>query len=258
MIKKILKRVPLSRQIYTGLMSLIRYPSYLKAYLAFRTLQNQNNRGLSLRWIDQWPCLLDRTSFTKFDRHYVYHTSWAARVLAQTRPDLHVDISSSLYFVGLLSAFFPIDFYDYRPADLKLSQLTPKHADLTQLPFDNASIRSLSCMHVVEHVGLGRYGDPLDCGGDLKAIAELKRVLAKGGDLLFVVPMGKPKIAFNAHRIYSFEQIRSYFSDLVLKEFYLIPDDSFASQPLLNPSIEIVAKQNYACGCFWFQKASTP
>lgn len=254
MIKKILKRIPLARQAYAGLMSLIRYPFYLKDYLGFRALQNQVDRGFALRWVDQWPCLLDKTQFTKFDRHYVYHTSWAARVLAETRPVSHVDISSSLYFAGIVSAFIPIHFYDYRPADLQLSQLSTKHADLTSLHFETGSISSLSCMHVVEHVGLGRYGDPLNANGDLKAIAELKRVLAPGGDLLFVVPVGKPKVAFNAHRVYSFEQIRSYFSDLVLKEFYLIPDDSAAAHPSMNPSTEIVAEQNYACGCFWFQK----
>jgi hypothetical protein len=36
-------------------------------------------------------------------------------------------------------------------------------------------------MHVVEHIGLGRYGEPMDEQGDLKAIEELKRVLAPGG-----------------------------------------------------------------------------
>jgi SAM-dependent methyltransferase len=247
-----LKRIPLARKAYIGFMSLIRYPFYLKDFFGFKSLENQGDRKFSLRLSDLWPCLLDKTSFTKFDRHYVYHTSWAARVLAKTRPESHVDISSSLYFVGILSAFVPIHFYDYRPADLQLSNLSTKHADLTKLPFDNGSIPSLSCMHVVEHVGLGRYGDPIDCKGDLKAISELKRVLAKDGDLLFVVPVGKPKIAFNAHRVYSFEQIRSYFSDLVLKEFYLIPDSN--CEPLTNPLPDLVANEQYACGCFWFKK----
>lgn len=250
MIKKMLGRIPLARLVYITLLSLIRYPFYIRDYLRFRA---ESRREFSLRWLDQWPCLLDKTSNTKFDRHYVYHTSWAARILAQTSPKVHVDISSSLYFVGIASAFVPIQFYDYRPANLQLSQLTANSADLTSLSFSSGSIPSLSCMHVVEHIGLGRYGDPLDSHGDLKAIAELKRVLAVRGDLLFVIPMGKPKIAFNAHRVYSLEQILSYFSDFQLKEFTLIPDDP-SMPPLLNPSADIVAKQDYACGCFWFQK----
>jgi hypothetical protein len=45
-------------------------------------------------------------------------------------------------------------------------------------------------MHVVEHVGLGRYGDPIDANGDAQAIKELKCVLWPGGVLYFVVPTG--------------------------------------------------------------------
>ena len=39
-------------------------------------------------------------------------------------------------------------------------------------------------MHVVEHIGLGRYGDQVDPDGDLMAMKELERVTAKLGKLL--------------------------------------------------------------------------
>ena len=106
-------------------------------------------------------------------------------------------------------------------------------------------------MHTVEHVGLGRYGDPINPDGDLKAISELKRTLANGGSLLFVVPVGKPKIEFNAHRIYSFEQIINYFKDLKLKEFSIITDNGDFIE---NAKPELVKQQKYGCGCFWFIK----
>lgn len=185
-----------------------------------------------------------------FDRHYIYHTAWAARVLARLRPKKHVDISSLTYFNTLVSAFVPIDFYDYRPVYIGLADLQIKCADLTALPFADSSIPSLSCMHVVEHIGLGRYGDALDSEGDLKAIRELKRVLA--GDLLFVVPVGgQPKVIFNLHRIYSYEQIIGYFKELKLVEFALIPDTGgFIEQA----TKELADGQNYGCGCFWFRK----
>ncbi|MGA2030503.1 MAG: DUF268 domain-containing protein, partial [Verrucomicrobiota bacterium] len=77
----------------------------------------------------------------------------------------------------MVSAFVPVKFYDYRPADLHLDNLACEHADLQALPFADCGIQSISCMHVVEHVGLGRYGDPLDPNGDLKAMNELERVL---------------------------------------------------------------------------------
>ena len=106
-------------------------------------------------------------------------------------------------------------------------------------------------MHTVEHIGLGRYGDELDPKGDLTAIAELKRVLASGGDLLFVTPVGRPKIEFNGQRIYSYEMIVEYFAPFVLKEFSLIPD---AGGFIEGADPALVAQQAYGCGCFWFKK----
>ena len=200
------------------------------------------------------PCLGDAAPITGFDRHYVYHAAWAARVLAQTSPIIHVDISSTLYFCSLVSAFIPVTFYDYRPVELCLSGLSSKHADLTALPFESNSISSLSCMHVVEHIGLGRYGDPIDPDGDLKAMNELSRVLAQDGNLLFVVPIGKPRIVYNGHRIYSYKQILEYFPTLKLHEFALIPDHSEDGGIIQNPNSFLLEKQRYACGCFWFRK----
>ena len=165
-----------------------------------------------------------------------------------------MDISSTLAFCSIVSAFVPVKFYDYRPARLLLSDLTSERADLLALPFADRSIASLSCLHTVEHVGLGRYGDPLDPDGDLKAMAELTRVLAPGGDLLFVVPTGRPRLVFNAHRIYSFEQVRSAFSELTLHEFSLIPDAAQTRGMILNATKEEADRQNYGCGCYWFRR----
>lgn len=222
-------------------------PFLLLDYLKFR----KRNKRFSLNFFDVYPCIKDKTIKTNFDAHYVYHTSWAARKVKEINPKKHTDISSSLYFSGIVSAFIPVDFYDYRPADIKLSGLVSKHADLTRLQFSDNSISSLSCMHTVEHVGLGRYGDPIDQDGDLKAINELKRVTSIGGALLFVVPVGEPKIEFNAHRIYSYEQITGYFSGFTLKEFSLVTD----SADFIERADPILVKnQKYGCGCFYFIK----
>ncbi len=227
--------------------------SFRNSFKEFQALSKINNR-FDINWKDRWPCLYDNTDNTVFDFWYINHVAWAARIVAKIKPEVHIDISSSLYFCGVVSAFLPVKFYDYRPAKLNLSNLDTEPADLTKLPFENNSIKSLSCMHVVEHVGLGRYGDPIDPDGDLKAINELKRVLVKGGSLLFVVPIGRPRIQFNAHRIYSYDQITDYFSGFKLKEFALIPDNGDIEGIIYNASQEMVNTQNYGCGCFWFEK----
>ena len=200
------------------------------------------------------PHLNDKSSITVIEPHYTYHPAWAARVIAKNRPQKHTDISSILHFSTIISAFVPTDFYDYRPATVKLENYASKQADLTRLPFESGSIGSLSCMHTIEHIGLGRYGDPIDYDGDLKAITELKRVLAPGGSLLIVTPIGKAKIVFNAHRIYSYEQIISYFSDLELIEFSLIPDHYVQDGIINHASKELADQQNWGCGCFHFKK----
>ena len=207
-------------------------------------------------WAERYPILKERTATTSFDRHYVYHCGWAARVVAGLRPSYHVDISSHVYFNTLVSAFVPIRFYDYRPAEIKMSNLTSEAADLCGLPFGDRSVASLSCMHVVEHVGLGRYGDPLDPEGDLRAMGELKRVLAEGGSLLFVVPIaGEPRIMFNAHRIYSYHQVIEAFDGLSLEQFAMVPDKPSDGGLIYGPAESLIDKQRYACGCFWFKRS---
>lgn len=230
------------------------HKKFLFDYLEFGRLAAGKEKRFTLNFKDRWPCLHDNTGSTPFDRHYVFHTAWAARLLAENLPESHVDISSSLYFSTIVSAFVPVKFYDYRPAELNLTGLTSQSADLLGLPFADDSILSLSCMHVVEHVGLGRYGDRVDPDGDMKAISELKRVLAVGGGLLFVVPVGKPVIMFNAHRVYSYDQIVSYFAELKLEEFALIPDSPPTGGLIRNATKELTDKQRYGCGCFYFRK----
>lgn len=243
------------KNIYMRFMT---YLQYIKDYLTFARQSKAGTVRFALKWQDRYPCLTDRVGTTAFDRHYTYHPAWAARILAQTRPEKHIDIGSILHFSTLVSAFIPVTFYDYRPAEIELTSLTSKTADLLSLPFENGSIHSLSCMHVVEHVGLGRYGDPLDPDGDRKAIAELKRVLAPGGLLLFVVPIGgTSKIMFNAHRIYRYDLIIDIFSDLDLVEFALIPDRTDQGGLVRNPPAELVDVQEYGCGCFCFRKRVT-
>jgi len=227
-------------------------PFVLKDYAAFKAADKSKRFPIRLK--NFYPQIKDKTIKTGFDRHYVYHTSWAARKVKEINPIKHIDISSSLYFCGIVSAFTDVDFYDYRPADLKLSGLRSLEGNLHALPFDTNSVLSISCMHTVEHIGLGRYGDPIDSEGDIKAINELKRVTMLGGNILFVTPVGQPKIEFNAHRIYSYEQIVKYFEGFELKEFSLIPEHAEAGGIITNANPDMVKSETYGCGCFWFVK----
>ncbi len=241
-------------KIYNKIKQRIRFSKELNA---FKKQSATSKVRFSLNKEDYFLCMNDNTSSTGFDRHYVYHTAWAVHFLFNNKIEHHTDISSTLYFSGTASSFCKIDFYDYRPATLELPNLSCKKADLTNLHFKNNSIKSLSCMHTIEHVGLGRYGDPFDYDGDLKAIKELARVLAIGGNLLFVVPIGsKARIQFNAHRIYEKNQVIEYFKKegLKLKEFSLIPENEKDGGIISNPNHTLLESQRYGCGCFVFTK----
>jgi len=246
-IRKMLRRA--RHQLRNIRKRLVFYSEFRK----FKASSGGFNRLMPVRWRDRLPCLNDSTKTTGFDRHYIYHTAWAARLLKKISPKFHVDISSSLYFVGIVSTFIPIRFYDYRPAAIKLTDLTCDHADLHSLPFEDESIDSLSCMHVLEHIGLGRYGDSLDPEGDCKAMRELSRVISSGGNLLVVVPVGKPRVQFNGQRVYSYAQIVQQFDKFKLMEFSLIEQQG--QNGLITGATESdVATQTNGCGCFWLQK----
>jgi len=156
-------------------------------------------------------------------------------------------------FVGMLTAITKVTFIDIRPLVVNLENFDSKAGSILALPFGDNSVPSLSCLHVAEHIGLGRYGDPLDPEGTKKATRELARVLAPRGNLYFSVPVGKPRLCFNAHRIHSPQQILDYFCDLKLVQFSGIDDKEIFKQNI-DPSN--LADASYACGLFHFVKQS--
>lgn len=183
---------------------------------------------------------------------YILHTAWAARILAQTKPAVHYDFSSSMYFSTIVSAFIPVIFYEFQPVDLKLSQFLSLQADLTNLN-NFHQVNSVSCLHVLEHLGLGRYGDKIDPLGDKKAADGLTEILSSNGDLLIVVPVGKPILRFNSARTYSYEMVLNLFDKLNLMEFSLIPDQD-KPELIRNADPGLVKEQpGDATGCFWFK-----
>lgn len=198
-----------------------------------------------------FPQLHDKTELTPFDSHYFYQQLWAFEKVLQRKPQRHVDISSTYQMSGYISKVVPTTFIDYRPINAPLPNLTQEKGDITNLEFSNDSVESLSCLHVVEHIGLGRYGDPIDPDGYKKAIGELARVLAQGGYLYFSTPIGKSAIYFNAHRVFAPNEILELFTTLKLVEFSVV-DDSGIFHERTDP--KLYAHLDYGCGMFVFTK----
>ena len=204
-----------------------------------------------LRWRDTFPKLTDRLAVSPFDPHYLHQDTWAAQRIAEYAPARHVDVGSRVDYVCFLTAFTKVAFVDIRPLEAGVEGLESIEGSLLALPFEEASLESVSCLHVVEHVGLGRYGDPLDPLGTRKAIAELQRVVAPGGRLLFSTPVGAPRVCFNAHRVHDPVALRELFSELELVEFAGVDDDGrFRRRRALD---ELVGS-DYACGMYLLRR----
>ncbi len=90
-----------------------------------------------------------------------------------------------------------IEFNPIRVADPRLRAMTSAEWERDRPRFSQAV-----CISSLEHSGLGRYGDPLDPDGDLRAMEWLREVVLPGGILFLSVPIGADEVAFNDHRRY--------------------------------------------------------
>jgi hypothetical protein len=169
--------------------------------------------------LDWYPCLFDRSTYTPVGAEYFYQDTWAAGKVFFARPPVHVDIGSTALLVGILAQYTKVVSLDLRPLPVTLAGLMRCAGSLTALPLASRSVRSLSSLCVLEHVGLGRYGDTLDPAGSEAAIAELQRVVAPDGDLYISVPVElTDRVYFNAHRTFALDLIPKRFSGFALIE----------------------------------------
>jgi SAM-dependent methyltransferase len=200
-----------------------------------------------LRWRDSLPMLTDRLATTPYDSHYLHQDSWAARRVAEHAPARHVDVGSRVDYVCFLGAIVPVTFVDIRPLEAQVENVESVAGSVLAMPFEDRSVESLSCLHVVEHIGLGRYGDPLDPSGSQHAIGELQRVLTPGGQLLLSLPVGRPRVCFNAHRVHDPREVRELVDELELVEFSGVDDTGAFKR---HRTLDELADQSYACGMY--------
>ncbi|MBK2340596.1 DUF268 domain-containing protein [Francisella philomiragia] len=194
--------------VFKPVLLIKQYIWFFKSFLHLKKMDENKN----FLKVEYYPCLFDNTSYTPIEPTYFFQDSWAARHIFKLQPTHHYDVGSSAKTIGILSQYVPITMIDIRPIELELPNLYFKKGSILDLPFGDNSIDSLSSLCVVEHIGLGRYGDLIDSFGSEKAINELKRVLKVGGILLFSVPVdNENKIYFNAHRAFTRSYILSLF-----------------------------------------------
>lgn len=207
-----------------------------------------------------YPVLNERFSESgTMNGHYFHQDILIARKIYENKPQRHIDIGSRIDgFVAHVAAFREIEIFDIRPLTSPVKNIVFNQADLMQLP-DNMRecCDSISSLHAIEHFGLGRYGDPIDIDGHLKAIDNIHLMLKQNGRFYFSVPIGKQRIEFNAHRIFSIKYLlRILQTKFKIDNFHYVNDNGELSLDVIltEESIESNFNCNYGCGIFELSK----
>lgn len=213
----------------------------------FSNLKLYKSMCPSAEVIELYPCLEDWTASTIIEPTYFYQDSWAFELIVKAKPSHHIDIGSHHKYVALLSKVVPLTMVDIRPLSLPLDSLNFIPGTILDLPFADNSVESLSSLCVIEHIGLGRYGDPLDEFGSVKACKELSRVIRSGGSLYISVPVQpRAKTYFNAHRSFNEFEFLCLFSDFTLKDKAYIYGSVFTRD----------SRDDLGVGCYHLVKTS--
>lgn len=252
MIKETVWMLKRSKLIFLPFRQLLDWNREFSGWIKFWKSCNQYNKIAShenrIQLDYLYPCLNDNTSETEIEPTYFYQDAWAFERIVKAKPLSHFDVGSQNKFVALLSKVFPVTMIDIRPLSLPLNTINFVKGSILELPFKDGSIESLSSLCVVEHIGLGRYGDPLDPLGTEKAVAELKRVVKPGGNLYVSLPLDdENRTYFNAHRAFSEEYVLKLFDQFELIEARYIYSNHFGEQ----------LKSGFGTGCYHFRRLST-
>lgn len=231
-------------------------PVYLYDLVSFR----KNYKGKFMLK----PCLHDRYQeggSTKSE--YFWQDLLVARAIYQDCPNKHVDIGSRVDgFVAHVASFRECEVFDVRSISTNVPGVIFSQADLMDpdsLSENEACCDSLSCLHAIEHFGLGRYGDPVNPKGYKQGLANMAKLLKSGGTFYLSTPIGIERVEFNANWVFDPRTIiqAAEESGLILKKLIIITPENEPIEFTVNPeSIAALAQSQYQLGLFIFNKSN--
>ena len=194
---------------------------------------------------DFYPCIEEWTISTYIEPTYFYQDSWAFEHIVRLKPNSHLDVGSHNKYVALLSKVVPVTMVDIRPLSLDMESIKFVEGSVLNLNFPDKSLESVSSLCVIEHIGLGRYGDPLDVEGSIKAFKELMRVIKPGGNLFISFPIEEnPVTYFNAHRAFNEKNMIDQAKGFEILDKKYIYGSNFTDE--YSPE--------FGVGCYWLQR----
>gem|GEM_PF-222618 len=197
---------------------------YARERASFRKMTGAD----ALPWGRELPILTEWDESSGSLGAYFHQDQVVARWIYEARPVRHLDVGSRLDgFIGSLSVFREVEVIDIRPQPRPVHNVSFHQLDLMgelQSQWIEAT-DSLSCLHTIEHFGLGRYGDPIDPQGYQKGLEQMKRIVKPGGLFHLSTPIGPQRVEFNAHRIFAPATLLDWFADGWTVEKCAVIDD---------------------------------
>lgn len=231
--------------------SIIGLPRYLKTLFLFL---RQNKEKLTLM-----PCLNDwNAEGGQVCTEYFCQDLYVAQKIFRANPTLHVDIGSRIDgFVAHLASFRSVEVFDIRPLSLNIAGIEFRQLDLMDpgnIPENYCD--SISCLHALEHFGLGRYGDPINVFGHIAGLKTIAHLLKPQGLFYLSLPIGRERIEFNSHRVFDPSTIVSLGekNNLKLKEFSWITPKGILKKNINITLLPELGNHDYNLGVFIFEK----
>lgn len=239
--------------------ALISLPWFWCQKRKFKKLLYDHRLSKQIQWnIIDHPMLLDRKAESALLGEYFWQDILVAKEIIKQSPERHVDIGSRVDgFIAHLSCIRKVEVFDIRPLNVTIDNVLFTQWDITNpTPYMKSSVDCVSCLHTLEHIGLGRYGDQLDPDGWEKALMSLTDLLSVGGNLWISVPIGRQRIEFNAQRIFNPSTIIDAASNfgVSLSRFFYLTSTGFVESKDIHEDILFLSSKLYGLGIFAFTK----
>ena len=234
-------------------------PTYLKNR---RLLKRQaDHASADFPFGKPYPCFGDRSDESgSASSVYFLQDLIVAQRVHLNQPTRHIDVGSRIDgFVAHVASFRQIEVLDIRPLTAQIPNVAFRQADLMKdLPPElRECCDSVSCLHTIEHFGLGRYGDSINFDGYRLGLENLHRLLKRHGKFYFSTPIGPQRIEFDAHRVFSLTHLLELFRENYRIDRYSYIDDQgrlFQDVTLDDQIIKSNCGCTYGCGIFEMTK----